>query len=110
MKKLIIALLSILTMNAWAQKQTVQIKTSAQCEMCKERIEQEMQFTKGVTAVNLNVESKILTVTYNSKKNNVDKIREIISNLGYDADSVKANKEAHDNLPKCCQNPDFEKP
>jgi cation transport ATPase len=110
MKKIIIALFSILTINAWAQKETVEIKTSAQCEMCKERIVEEMQFTKGVTAVNLDVESQILTVTFKVKKNSVENIRTIISAIGYDADDVKADKTAHDNLPGCCQNPDFVEP
>jgi len=110
MKKIIIALFSILTINAWAQKETVQIKTTAQCEMCKERIEEEMQFTKGVTAVNLDVESQILTVTFKTKKTNLDKLRRTISLIGYDADDVKADRKAHDNLPNCCQNPDFGKP
>ena len=110
MKKIIIALFSLLTINAWAQKETVQIKTSAQCEMCKERILEEIQFTKGVTAVELDVESQMLTVTFKTKKNSVENIRTIISNIGYDADEVKAKKSAHDNLPGCCQNPDFVTP
>ena len=53
MKKVIIALFCIFSMNAWAQKQTVEILTSAQCEMCKKTIEKELQFTKGVTSVNI---------------------------------------------------------
>ena len=112
MKKIIIALFSILTINAWAQTQTADIFTSAQCigDCCKERIEEEMQFTKGVTAVNLDIESQVLTVTFKTKKNSVEKIREIISGIGYDADDVEADKKAHDKLPKCCQHLDFGKP
>ena len=112
MKKIIIALFSILTINAWAQKETVQIKTSAECvaNCCKDRIEEEMQFTKGVTAVNLNVESKVLTVTFKTKKNSVENIRKIISNLGYSADGVMANESAHNALPNCCQSLNFTKP
>jgi len=86
MKKIIIVLFSILSLNSWAQKQTAEIVTSAQCEMCKERILEEMQFTKGVTAVNLDVESQLLTITFKSKKTNLDKIKRAISLIGYDAD------------------------
>ena len=112
MKKIIIILLSFLTINVWAQKETVNILTSAECvgNCCKERIEEEMQFTKGVTAVELNIESRILTVTFKTKKTDIDKIRTVVSKLGYNADDLKAVKEAHDKLPKCCQNPDFVKP
>ena len=112
MKKIFIAVFSILTINAWAQKETVQIITSAECvaNCCKDRIEQEMQFTKGVTSVNLNVESQVLTVTFKTKKNSVENIRKIISNLGYNADDVRANESAHNALPNCCQSLDFSKP
>ena len=99
-------------MNAWAQKQISEIVTSAQCvgNCCKERIEEEMQFTKGVTAVNLDVESQVLTVTFKIKKTNLDKIKKAISLIGYDADDVEADKKAHEKLPECCQNPNFGKP
>ncbi len=69
-----------------------------------------MQFTKGVTSVNLDIESQVLTVTFKTKKNSVENIREIISDIGYDADDVEADKEAHYKLPECCQNPNFGKP
>ena len=110
MKKLIIALLSILTINAWAQKETVSILTSAACyegPCCKDRIEEEMQFTRGVTAVDLDIESSILTVTFKIKKTDADKLRKAISSIGYNADNVKASKKAHDNLPACCQHLEF---
>ena len=112
MKKVIIALFCVFSMNAWAQKQTVKILTSAQCEgnCCKDRIEEEMQFTKGVTAVELDIESRILTVTFKTKKTDIDKIRTVVSKLGYNADDLKAVKEDYDKLPKCCQNHDFVKP
>ena len=109
MKKLIIILFSILTVNAWAQKETVKILTSAPCVgiCCKDRIEQEMQFTRGVKAVDLDIESKILTVTFKTKKTDADKLRKTISLIGYNADDIKADKKAHDNLPSCCQHLNF---
>ena len=109
MKKLIIILFSILTVNAWAQKETVKILTSAPCigMCCKDRIEQEMQFTKGVRAVDLDIESGILTVTFKTKKTDVNKLRQVISSIGYNADDVKGNKKAHDKLPSCCRHLEF---
>ena len=112
MKKIIIILLSFLTINVWAQKETVNILTSAECvgNCCKERIEEEMQFTKGVTAVELDIESKILTVTFKKRKTDIDKIRTVISLIGYNADSIIADAKAHDKLPRCCQHLDFIEP
>ena len=110
MRKLMIILFSALTVTAWAQKETVEILTSASCfegSCCKDRIEEEMQFTKGVTAVDLDIESQVLTVTFKTKKTDADKLRKVISLLGYNADDVKANKKAHDKLPSCCQHLEF---
>ena len=110
MKKIMIILFSVLTVNVWAQKETVEILTSASCFeglCCKERIEEEMQFTRGVTAVDLDIESQVLTVTFKTKKTDADKLRKVISLLGYNADDVKANKKEHDNLPSCCQHLEF---
>lgn len=110
MRKLIIILFSVLTVNAWAQKETVSILTSAECyegPCCKDRIEQEMQFTRGVTAVSLDIESSVLTVTFKTKKTDADKLRKLIASIGYNADDVMASKKAHDNLPSCCQHLDF---
>tara|TARA_B110000003_G_scaffold236029_1_gene240515 strand:- start:510 stop:854 length:345 start_codon:yes stop_codon:yes gene_type:complete len=106
MRKLIIIFFSIFTLNSWGQKETVQILTSAPClEMscCKDKIEEEMQFTRGVTAVDLEIETGILTVVFKTKKTDIEKLREVISSIGYNADDVKGNKKAHEKLPSCCQ-------
>lgn len=79
------------------------IKTSSQCEMCKERIEKELAFVKGIKSAELDVESKVLTVKYREDKTNPEKIRKAVTDIGYDADDQKSNQEAYDKLPKCCQ-------
>ncbi|MDG1475676.1 MAG: heavy metal-associated domain-containing protein [Vicingaceae bacterium] len=103
----IIALIIISTNNIKAQttksKETIVIKTSTECNMCKERVEKEMAYTKGIISSSLNVEKAELTVVYKSHKTTPEKIRKTISDLGYDADDVKANKKAHNELPNCCQ-------
>ncbi len=49
----------------------------------------------------------MLTVTFKSKKTDADKLRRVVSLIGYNADDIKANKKAHDKLPSCCQHLDF---
>jgi hypothetical protein len=44
-----------------------------------------------------------ITVYYNGKKTDLQAIKTAISNLGYDADDVKANLEAYANLDGCCK-------
>ena len=82
---------------------TITIKTSSECEMCKDTIEKGMAFAKGVKKAVLNVETKVLTVEYNPNKTNPDEIRKAVSALGYDADDVPAEKIAYDNLDACCK-------
>jgi len=84
---------------------TVVILTSAQCEMCKEKIEKELVYTNGVKSAVLNLDDKNLTVIYQTKKISEDELRNIISSLGYDADDVKANMDAYIDLPTCCKKP-----
>jgi copper chaperone CopZ len=81
----------------------VKIKTSAVCEMCKDRIEKAVIGINGVKSANLDVNSKVITVKYNSSLTNPDKIRQSISNTGYDADNLKANAASYKKLPSCCQ-------
>jgi len=81
----------------------VKIKTSAVCGMCEERIEGNIAYEKGVKSVDLDDETKVVTIGYDPRKTDPAKLRTAISKLGYDADDVAADKEAHDKLPACCQ-------
>ncbi len=81
----------------------VKVKTSAICGMCKKRIERDLGLTKGIVGSNLNLDNKVVTVTYNPKKTSPEKIKGAISKIGYDADDVVADQKSHDALPSCCQ-------
>ncbi|MEO1653029.1 MAG: heavy metal-associated domain-containing protein [Bacteroidota bacterium] len=81
----------------------LQVKTSAQCGMCKERIEETLAFTKGVVRSELNLENKVLSIIYNSKKADPQSLKLAVAKVGYDADEVPAEPKAYDKLPECCQ-------
>lgn len=81
----------------------VKIKTSAQCELCKDRIEKALNKSKGIVSAELDLETKEVSVVYDTEQTNIEKIKEIISKTGYDADDIPANKKAYKKLPKCCQ-------
>ncbi len=91
------------TVEAGGKSETVEILTSAVCDMCKERIEKAVYNTKGVKAVTLDVDSKIATVKFNPKKVSADDIKVVISEAGYRADDVPANETAFNKLPGCCR-------
>jgi len=86
-----------------AKRETIQIKTSAECDMCKDRLLKEMGNTAGVKKAELDLGTRVLTVTYATKKVSADQIRQAIAKIGYDADDVKANNKAFKKLPDCCQ-------
>lgn len=86
-----------------SKTETVEIKTSAICGMCKDRLEKNIAFEKGVKSVTLNEETKVLTIEFKKGKNSKDKLKKAITKLGYDADELPADQKAHDRLPACCQ-------
>lgn len=92
---------------AFAQKantnETITIKTSSQCDMCKHTIEKAMAYEKGVKKSTLDVPTSVLTVEYNPKKTTPEKIRKAVSDTGYDADDVPANPTAYEKLNPCCK-------
>ncbi len=81
----------------------IKIKTSAVCNMCKETLESNLAFEKGIKKTELEVKSSIITVTYNPQKITPEKIRKAISKLGYDADEVPADPKAYEKLSSCCK-------
>ena len=81
----------------------IKIKTSAMCGQCKERIESGLAYEKGVKDVQLDIETKIVTIKFNTKTTTPDEIRRKIAKLGYDADTITADKAAYNKLPPCCK-------
>ena len=83
----------------------VNIKTSAVCGSCKARIEKALAAVEGVEGAILNLNSQQVKVKYDPGKTSPEKLREVVSSTGYNADDVKANAEAYHKLPGCCQKP-----
>ena len=90
--------------NAQGKKvMTSIINTSAECNSCKVRLEEKLNHITGIRFAELNIESKDLKVSYNSKKISLNKIRNIISKVGYNADDIPANANSVKKLPDCCK-------
>ena len=104
---LIISVFLVTSAGAIAPRlETIKIKTSSQCDMCKERIEEALAFEKGVKSSELDVETQIVTVSYKAGKTTPEKLRQAISKAGYDADDVAADTKKYEKLPACCKKPD----
>jgi mercuric ion binding protein len=101
----LISVLVLLSGTAAAQTKdtTVTILTSAQCGDCKERIENALNYTKGVKFAELNNDTKVVTVKFAQKKISLKEIYAKINAIGYDADGSKATPAAVEKLPNCCK-------
>ena len=107
MKKitLILFLLTATGLTAQTASDTVTIRTSSVCETCKEIIEHDLSFEKGVKSVRVHLDSGTVTVVYLPAKTTPEKIRVALTGIGYDADSLKADPKAFRKLPECCRKP-----
>ena len=98
---------SVLNEFSYVEKEskydTAIIKTSAVCKMCKERIEHDMSFEKGVKSVELDLPTQELTIVYRKDKTTEEDLKIAVTKIGYDADDLVADQKAHDRLPDCCQ-------
>ena len=82
---------------------TIQTNASKYCKSCFNRFKDNVPFFKGVKDYTFDPATAKLTVTYDTNKTTADQIRKQISDLGYDADKVKANEAARAKLPPCCR-------
>lgn len=96
-------LMFVLSASSFAQKsKTEDIKVWGNCGMCKKTIES-AAIGAGASAANWNTESKVLTVSYNTKKVDQKKIQEAVAASGYDTQDMSAPNEAYDKLHGCCK-------
>lgn len=99
--------LLVLAGSAQAQKADkfarLDIHSNPVCGECKQIIETEMLYAKGVHAVNVDVDAKVIHVEYKAKKTGPEKLREAVSKIGYEADGLAPDMKARKALPMCCQ-------
>ncbi len=101
--------------SAVAQKtkpvKTAVIKTTIYCDHCKicescgGRILKELYNEDGIKNTNVDSKANTISVTYDERKISLQKVREKISKLGFDADDVKADPTAVAKLDDCCKKP-----
>jgi hypothetical protein len=51
------------------------------------------------------VKTKVLTASYFPEETTAEAIKAAIANSGYNADDIKANQDAFNNLHGCCKAP-----
>jgi len=81
---------------------TETVKVYGNCGMCETTIEKAANKSK-VSKADWNEETKMATITYDSKKTNVDAVLKNIALAGYDNQSFLAPDAAYNKLPGCCK-------
>ena len=102
---LIAILVLISTVGSQAQiknAKTETVKVYGNCEMCETTIETAANKRK-ISKADWNEETKLATITFDSKKTNLDAVLKNIALAGYDNQSFLAPDEAYAKLPSCCR-------
>ena len=59
-----------------------------QCQGCKDKITGSIKLLEGIYIVDISLEKKIITVTYDDSKTSPDKIISAINSAGYEAELI----------------------
>jgi copper chaperone CopZ len=84
-----------------ANDTTTSFKVYGVCKLCQQRIESNLQL-KGISAASWNIDSKMLTVTYDPSKISLDKINNRLAAAGHDTYYKTAADADYYALPECC--------
>lgn len=106
LSKILVALTLMLSFNAMHAQiknaTTANVKIYGNCGMCEKTIENAGNLKK-VASVDWNKDTKMATLTFDSKKTNQDEILKRIALAGYDSDSFLAPDDVYENLHGCCK-------
>jgi hypothetical protein len=106
MKTLKTALFTLLAISiatiGIAQTKTETFKVAGECGMCKKKIESTAK-KGGASYAAWDVDSKLLTVKYNSTSTNKAEIEKAIAAVGYDTQDYKTTEVAYNKLDGCCK-------
>ena len=98
---LFLSLFLFSTVNA--QTKTVKTRVEGNCGMCKDRIESVAKNVAGVKAATWGVDSKILKLTFDSKKTTLKEVLKKIAEAGHDNEAYRASDKVYNNFEVCCQ-------
>ena len=95
MKKIIVALLSVLLLSfvsadlyGKAKKETVTYTVSMHCQNCVNKLTDNLSFVKGVKDLKISLKDKTVVITYDPAKIQKEKFEEMIKKLGYTVEEV----------------------
>lgn len=107
MKTRILSLVMVVglsTISLFAQSEKKEkFEVAGNCGMCETRIEKAANAVDGVSSADWDKETKMIEVSYNPEKTDVQKIQAAIAKVGHDTKMYKAEDGVYDDLPACCK-------
>jgi copper chaperone CopZ len=104
-KKGLIAIVLLLSVTAATAQiknaKTETVKIFGNCGMCEAKIEKAGN-QKNIASVDWNKDSKMATLTYDSKTTSKNEILKRIAAVGYDSEQFNAEEAVYQSLPGCC--------
>jgi len=100
---LTLVFLAIFANSAFALKETKHFKVKGNCEQCKNRIEKLVLDENGVFEAKWDMESKIMTVTFENTITSIYRLQTILAEKGHDTEFKKATQKSYNTLPQCCK-------
>ena len=109
MKKLFsVIMLAVLTLSASAKSDndTLVVTTTPQmhCANCENKIKDGLRFEKGVRDIITSVDDQTVTIVYNPKKTDKDKLEAAFPKLGYKARELKHGEKVVRDMSEQCDN------
>jgi outer membrane receptor for ferrienterochelin and colicins len=80
---------------------TLTFRVEGACGLCQQRIEEAAK-GRGVRSAKWDVDTKILSLTFDPAKTSVAKVQERIATVGHDTELKKADEKVYNALPDCC--------
>lgn len=107
MKNIIIStVVAFTTLTGFSQKKgTVEAKIQVKgiCSMCENRIEETVNFAKGIKTAEWDLDSEILTVVYKEGKTTPQEIGDALAKAGHDNQYAKATEKDYGKISDCCK-------
>jgi mercuric ion binding protein len=82
---------------------------TVQCRSCKKNIETALKNQPGIVKTTVDIKNLKADVEIDKNLTSAGKVEELIAKAGYDANGIKADPVAYQNLDDCCKLPKDQK-
>ncbi len=101
---ILVIFFSVLMIGCNSASEEMVINTpTIQCGMCQKIIEVGLAKVDGVSNPRVDLKTKKTILLHDPEKTNKKSIEKIVSELGYQANDLKANPDSYADLPACCK-------